>query len=634
MDYGVSSTTPSSSHSSETEPAGMTIPVLALAREDEESLGIHLPTDVGFNTRDGFDRFGNDPRLLDPAMIGQVIDEFLNMVPAPSHRASNEDTQDTPAETSEPDNTSVPGLSSILDQIIKGSRRSPAPTSYSPDIDNALVASIFQASHEEVSLAAAPLWKTTEILQRYGFSFNGAILTGLISQKYTPQNFDKAFSNLLVQSDIEIYLLQMAFFPFGLTREFTSLSRNLNLAPSFTYRMHGKYPNGLARRIFRQHADINIDSHRSKGKAPMAEPSVSYHLWFYLPIVDFHNSGMSDLDLNNPIYQYLLDRSGRLGVHLPNLGIHISEDYAVFYLSYNCTSRKTTLFLTASATSETRFNDICQMSSELDLRGDPFAFISCALSEIVNEWSLYSEKYLDSLRNTETWVLSLQEEMDQEQINKAKGLILELRKLRPFQAYQINSCKCLLTIARDSIEEHNTARDFLDIPEPAFSRVDKNLRTIASWINPIEMALKSDLDRIDSCISTLSYLFSIRYDRAIDVNTDTMRRIAESAQDENYTMRQIAKSTKLDSEAMKTIAFLTMLYLPATFVATFFSMGMFNFDFNDAWGGIRISPQWWIYFLVTLPLTIGTYFTFRIVYKREQENISRDTPPIEKNSQP
>jgi hypothetical protein len=62
-------------------------------------------------------------------------------------------------------------------------------------------------------------------------------------------------------------------------------------------------------------------------------------------------------------------------------------------------------------------------------------------------------------------------------------------------------------------------------------------------------------------------------------------------------------------------------------------MGMFNFDFNDAWGGIRISPQWWIYFLVTLPLTIGTYFTFRIVYKREQENISRDTP-IEKNSQP
>jgi hypothetical protein len=114
----------------------------------------------------------------------------------------------------------------------------------------------------------------------------------------------------------------------------------------------------------------------------------------------FHNSGMSDLDLNNPIYQHLLDKSGRLGVHLPHLGIHISEDYAVFYLSYNCTSRKTTLFLTASATSETRFTDMCQMSSELDLRGDPFAFISCALSESVNEWSFYSENYLNSLRNT------------------------------------------------------------------------------------------------------------------------------------------------------------------------------------------------------------------------------------------
>jgi hypothetical protein len=107
-------------------------------------------------------------------MIDQVVHELLNMVKAPSHRASNGDTQDTPAEASEPDNTSVPGLSSILDQIIKGSRRSPAPTSYSADIDNALAASIFQASHEEGSLAAAPLWKTTVILQRYGFSFNGA----------------------------------------------------------------------------------------------------------------------------------------------------------------------------------------------------------------------------------------------------------------------------------------------------------------------------------------------------------------------------------------------------------------------------------------------------------------------------
>lgn len=119
-----------------------------------------------------------------------------------------------------------------------------------------------------------------------------------------------------------------------------------------------------------------------------------------------------------------------------------------------------------------------------------------------------------------------------------------------------------------------------------------------------------------------------------------MRRMAESAQDDNFVMREISKSTKLDSEAMKTIAFLTMLYLPATFVAvsstyyygssfqaklshllqTFFSMGIFDFEFSDPQGGVRISSHWWIYFLVALPLTVGTYAAFRFAYKGESEN--------------
>ncbi|OTB05610.1 hypothetical protein M426DRAFT_10358 [Hypoxylon sp. CI-4A] len=55
-----------------------------------------------------------------------------------------------------------------------------------------------------------------------------------------------------------------------------------------------------------------------------------------------------------------------------------------------------------------------------------------------------------------------------------------------------------------------------------------------------------------------------------------------------------------DSQIMKSIALLTMLFLPATFVATLFSTTFFSFD-EDGW---LFSKAFWIYWAVVIPLTI------------------------------
>jgi hypothetical protein len=60
---------------------------------------------------------------------------------------------------------------------------------------------------------------------------------------------------------------------------------------------------------------------------------------------------------------------------------------------------------------------------------------------------------------------------------------------------------------------------------------------------------------------------------------------------------------------MNTIALLTMVFLPATFVATFFSMGIFQFS-GGAEGGLRVAGQWWIYPAVTVPLTVAVVVTW------------------------
>ena len=55
---------------------------------------------------------------------------------------------------------------------------------------------------------------------------------------------------------------------------------------------------------------------------------------------------------------------------------------------------------------------------------------------------------------------------------------------------------------------------------------------------------------------------------------------------------------------MKAITLLTMAFLPATFVATIFSMGFFEFQKDGTASELRVAPQVWMYVAVTVPLTI------------------------------
>ncbi|KAL4792685.1 hypothetical protein BDV19DRAFT_368253 [Aspergillus venezuelensis] len=68
--------------------------------------------------------------------------------------------------------------------------------------------------------------------------------------------------------------------------------------------------------------------------------------------------------------------------------------------------------------------------------------------------------------------------------------------------------------------------------------------------------------------------------------------------------REIAAASKRDSSSMKIIAFLTTFFLPATFVATFFSMPLFDWEkpsVNDVATG-----HFWVFWALTVPLTVAT----------------------------
>ncbi|KAF5596580.1 hypothetical protein FPCIR_3986 [Fusarium pseudocircinatum] len=90
------------------------------------------------------------------------------------------------------------------------------------------------------------------------------------------------------------------------------------------------------------------------------------------------------------------------------------------------------------------------------------------------------------------------------------------------------------------------------------------------------------------------------------------RRDARINQEISRVNLEVAQMTRLDGSLMKSIAMLGMVFLPATFVSTFFSMGFSQWTKEDGEGNQMLSPYFWVYVVVAVGLTIFTMSIFYI----------------------
>lgn len=82
-----------------------------------------------------------------------------------------------------------------------------------------------------------------------------------------------------------------------------------------------------------------------------------------------------------------------------------------------------------------------------------------------------------------------------------------------------------------------------------------------------------------------------------------------TSQGDNRINERIALNSGRDSTSMKILALISALFLPATFVATLFSMSMFQWQPNGGNGdqsSQTVSDKIWIYPATAIPLTVVT----------------------------
>lgn len=134
------------------------------------------------------------------------------------------------------------------------------------------------------------------------------------------------------------------------------------------------------------------------------------------------------------------------------------------------------------------------------------------------------------------------------------------------------------------------------------------LKTLQTRITYVDRSTQGQIQTVYSLIA--------QRDNRLNIEAaEASRQIAEDS-------RKVAIDARRDSTDMRTISVVTLLFFPATFVATVFSTSFFNFQPSDQQ---RVVSWWiWLYWVVTVGLTLlvmGGWYYFSRVERQKLEKV-------------
>ncbi|OAP63539.1 hypothetical protein AYL99_02766 [Fonsecaea erecta] len=169
--------------------------------------------------------------------------------------------------------------------------------------------------------------------------------------------------------------------------------------------------------------------------------------------------------------------------------------------------------------------------------------------------------------------------------------------------------------------------DYIHKHPPRCPEMQQGIEHETTRMKWITGSLDTTKERVET---QLSVLYSATSQRENAIALDYTRMAQEqneiSLRDVQMNTR-IATSTKQDSIAMTTFTFIAALFLPGTYVASLFSMSMFNWLPSEGGGGgpPRVSANFYIYWCITVPLTLLVMAGWYLWYRRADRAWQKET---------
>ncbi|KAL9026508.1 MAG: hypothetical protein Q9196_004834 [Gyalolechia fulgens] len=118
------------------------------------------------------------------------------------------------------------------------------------------------------------------------------------------------------------------------------------------------------------------------------------------------------------------------------------------------------------------------------------------------------------------------------------------------------------------------------------------LKTYKALTKGLLESTKSLESRMESILTMLSVALSLRQQATgVDISGGVLKMTTEIVS---------------DSTTVRVITFVTLLYMPATFIATVLGTNLFSYSGSGPHAGFRVSPQFWIFVVLAIPLTLVT----------------------------
>ncbi|OCL12990.1 hypothetical protein AOQ84DRAFT_385717 [Glonium stellatum] len=136
------------------------------------------------------------------------------------------------------------------------------------------------------------------------------------------------------------------------------------------------------------------------------------------------------------------------------------------------------------------------------------------------------------------------------------------------------------------------------------------------------------LHRLQATSGLMQNIVALRGLDALQIGSNMTIKIMSLAQSDNQLMVDLTKKAHKDAKTLKTITILTMIFLPASFVSQFLSMGYIKIQNGNNHVALHFANEMWIFGILTAILLVLVIGLWLFVEQRRRKR-ARLSHPIE-----